>query len=167
MRLLVGFGANLGDPEDAFRRALAAVSRDHGIVSVSELYRTKAVGPRQPDFCNLAALLDVDVSPVELLETCRQLELDEGRQRSEEAVRWGPRCLDIDLLMAHVAVRRGPRLSLPHPRFHERAFALVPAAELAPDWVHPANGKTLSELSDQAVARDPGAILGRVSFDWR
>ena len=80
-----------------------------------------------------------------------------GRDRVTE-VRWGPRPLDIDLLLIRGVIHRGPRLELPHPRLAERAFALVPAAEIVPDWIHPIVGRTLRELAYEAGARAPGAV---------
>lgn len=158
MRVLLGLGGNVGDPGSAFRDALEVLATDGWVDAVSRLWRTRPVGPAQPDFLNAAVLVCWPYGPRELLARCRQLELDAGRDRSAEP-RWGPRALDLDLLLAEGLVCRGPALELPHPRFYERRFALEPAAELVPDWVHPLLGLTVGQLADRQRAREPDAIL--------
>lgn len=161
--IVVGLGANLDDPPSAFAVALAGLALEGRVVAVSRLWRTRPLGPAQPDYLNAAALVAWPNGPWRLLESCRVLELAAGRRRTDEE-RWGPRVLDLDLLIARDLVARGPRLELPHPRLHERAFALVPAAEVAPDWKHPLVGNTLAELAAAAVADDPGALLSSEPF---
>jgi 2-amino-4-hydroxy-6-hydroxymethyldihydropteridine diphosphokinase len=146
MEILIGLGGNLGDPPTAFRAALEALGRRAGVVAVSALYRSEPVGPPQPRYSNQVVRLEVDGPLVGVLDTCQRLESEAGRDRTREQ-RWGPRPLDLDLLMAPGLVCRGPRLTLPHPRLHERAFALVPAAEIAPEWVHPLLHRTLADLA--------------------
>jgi 2-amino-4-hydroxy-6-hydroxymethyldihydropteridine diphosphokinase len=165
IRVLLGLGGNLGEPAAAFRRALAALAAEGRVERVSRLRRTRPVGPPQPDFCNAAATVVWPRRPRELLVRCRELEAAAGRQRSREE-RWGPRALDLDLLLAEGLVCRGPLLELPHPRFHERRFALEPAAEVAPGWLHPLFGLTVSELADRQRAREPDAILEVLSFEF-
>lgn len=155
---LIGLGANLGDPARAFATAIDTFTSSGDVVSVSRLWWTRPVGPDQPDYCNAAALIRWEGTPAALLQTCRDLETAAGRDRSTEQ-RWGPRVLDLDLLMASDLVWRGPELDLPHPRFHQRAFALVPAAELVPEWVHPLVGRTIGELADEVLREDPGALI--------
>jgi 2-amino-4-hydroxy-6-hydroxymethyldihydropteridine diphosphokinase len=134
------------------------LAADGRVDAVSRLWRTRPVGPAQPDFLNAAVLVCWPYGPRELLARCRQLELDAGRDRSAEP-RWGPRALDLDLLLAEGLVCRGPALELPHPRFYERRFALEPAAELVPDWVHPLLGRTVSELAEALrPTLDDGAV---------
>ncbi len=160
MKLLLGLGGNTGGVPGAFREALetlAAADPVVGVLAVSSLYRSRPEGPPQADFWNQAALLELRGSPVELLVLCQGLEESAGRDRGAET-RWGPRPLDLDLLMAPAAVHRGPRLVLPHPRFHRRAFALVPAAELVPHWLHPHLGRTVGELAARTLAADPSAV---------
>ncbi len=165
MQLLLGLGGNIGSPEEAFRAALLSLGLEHEILALSHLYRTRPVGPEQPDFFNLAAVLDLGCPPSEFLESCRRLEADAGRDRESEQ-RWGPRVLDLDLLLAESVVCRGPSLVLPHPRFHERAFALAPAAEVAQDWMHPILGLTVGDLADTALRADPEAIIEVLSFEF-
>jgi 2-amino-4-hydroxy-6-hydroxymethyldihydropteridine diphosphokinase len=159
MKVLVGLGGNLGDPPQAFSRALDRLGEGHRLLVVSALYRSQPVGPPQPRYWNQAALLEADRPLLALLDRCQELVQEVGRDRDAE-VRWGPRALDLDLLITPGIVHCGPRLHLPHPHFAERAFAVVPAAELAPDWVHPLDGRTLWELAQQVVAGD--ASLERV-----
>lgn len=147
MRLVIGFGGNVGDPAEAFARALEALAEDGWVLFTSRLWQSRAVGPEQPDYLNAAAVLTWSGDPRSLLALCRELEKAAGRDRSSEE-RWGPRTLDLDLLLAEDFICVGPELQLPHPRFHERRFALEPAAEVAPGWVHPLFGRTISELAE-------------------
>lgn len=164
-RVILGLGGNTGEPAAAFHHALDALARDGRIVAVSRLWRTRPVGPPQPDYLNAAAVVSWPGGPRSLLAHCRQLEAAAGRDRST-GERWGPRALDLDLLLAEDLVYRGPTLELPHPRFHERRFALEPAAEVAPDWRHPLLGLTVGELVNRQRAREPDAILEVLSFEF-
>lgn len=149
MRLIIGFGGNLGDPATAFAGALDALADEGWVLSTSRLWQTHAVGPEQPDYLNAAAVIHWPGDLPALHARCRELEVAAGRDRATEE-RWGPRVLDLDLLLVDGVVCRGPGLELPHPRFHERRFALEPAAEVAPEWVHPLLGRTVAELADAA-----------------
>jgi len=161
--VIVGLGANLGNSPTVFAAALNRLGRESELVGVSHLWKTRPVGPEQPDFTNAAILLRWRGDPHGLLRRCREIEASAGRNRSAED-RWGPRILDLDLLIVRDLVWRSPELELPHPRFHERAFALAPAAEVAPDWLHPTTGQTLAELADEVQAADPGALISSAPF---
>ena len=165
MRVVLGLGANIGEPQEAFRRALEVFADGGRVTTVSSLWRTHPVGPSQPDFLNAAVLVEWPRGPMKLLRRCRDLEVAEGRDRAQEE-RWGPRVLDLDLLIARCVVCRGPVLKLPHPRLHERRFALEPAAELVPDWIHPLLGQTIEELTIEARQREPDAILDQGPRNW-
>ena len=165
MEILIGLGGNLGQPEVAFSQALEGLANEGRVMAVSKLWRTRPVGPPQPDYLNAAALIDWPAAPGALLHRCRELEVVAGRNREQEE-RWGPRDLDLDLLIARSAVCRGPDLDLPHPRLHERRFALEPAAELVPDWLHLLLGETIRELAITAREREPEAVLGVSIFDY-
>lgn len=164
MNLLLGLGGNIGDPEGAFRKALLSLGRMHRVLAVSRLYRTRPVGPEQPVFLNLAATIELRGPLPTLLADCHCLEEESGRDRSCEQ-RWGPRALDLDLLLADSVVCRGPKLVLPHPRMHERVFTLAPAAEVAPEWMHPLLGSTVAALLESASREQPDAIVGVESFE--
>jgi 2-amino-4-hydroxy-6-hydroxymethyldihydropteridine diphosphokinase len=151
MLLLLGFGGNLGDVAASFKAAAAALGLEHRLLSASGLWRSAPIGPPQPDYLNAALLVEVGTPLRNLLATCQTLEAAAGRDRTREP-RWAPRALDIDLLVAPGLVVESPRLTLPHPRFAERRFALLPACELAPDWIHPRLCRPLRELLD---ALDP------------
>jgi 2-amino-4-hydroxy-6-hydroxymethyldihydropteridine diphosphokinase len=132
---VLGLGGNIGDVRAAFARALAALAAAPGVelLRKSSLYRTAPWGPvAQPAFLNMAVLVRTSLSPHQLLDLCLSIERQEGRVRAE---RFGPRTLDVDILSFGKLVLSDERVTLPHPRLHERAFALVPLAEIAPDLV--------------------------------
>ena len=168
VQVVLGLGGNLGDPLRALVEARARISGWAVVLAASRVLRTAPVGPvEQPPFVNAALLIDAGCGPCELLGRCQELEAAAGRDRSREA-RWGPRALDIDLLVARDVVHRGPLLELPHPRFHERAFALVPAAEVAGEWRHPLLGRTLAALAADALRADPAAVAAVLADGrWR
>jgi 2-amino-4-hydroxy-6-hydroxymethyldihydropteridine diphosphokinase len=142
----VGLGANLDEPADHVRRAfedLAALSNIH-LTARSPLYKSAPLGPAdQPDYINAVAALETQLAPLELLAELRDIEAQHGRRR--DGVRWGPRVLDLDLLLYGDLVLDTPELTLPHPGLHERAFVLYPLADIAPMLVIPGRGK-LREL---------------------
>jgi 2-amino-4-hydroxy-6-hydroxymethyldihydropteridine diphosphokinase len=128
----VGFGANLGDPASTLRAAAAELGQTAGKVAAgSHIYRSRPIGRTdQPDFQNAVARLETMLPPDRLLDELLSLEARFGRVRD---VRFGPRTLDLDLLWYEGVVRDDERLTLPHPRAHEREFVLRPLAELDPD----------------------------------
>lgn len=141
----IALGSNLGDSRAILEAALESLAATPVIIlqARSSWYQTKAVGPPQPDYINGCALLQVKTSPQLLLETLLGIEAQFGRVRRE---RWGPRSLDLDLLLYDDLILDTPTLVLPHPRMQERAFVLVPLAEIAPDWVEPVSGIAIAEL---------------------
>ncbi|HEV3247799.1 MAG TPA: 2-amino-4-hydroxy-6-hydroxymethyldihydropteridine diphosphokinase [Beijerinckiaceae bacterium] len=131
----LGLGGNVGDVRAAFTRALAVLADAPGVevLRKSSLYHTAPWGPvAQPPFLNMAVLVRTTLSPHRLLDLCLSIERREGRVRAE---RFGPRTLDVDILAFGELVLSDERLTLPHPRLLERAFALVPLAEIAPELV--------------------------------
>jgi 2-amino-4-hydroxy-6-hydroxymethyldihydropteridine diphosphokinase len=143
----VGLGANLGDREVTLRRALELLATRPGVqvVAVSTLRETDPVGHvDQPRFLNGAAALDTTLSPRELLDALLDIERELGRERAE---RWGPRTIDLDLLLYGDEQVDEPGLTVPHPRLHERRFALEPLAELAPDLTVPGRGRLADLLA--------------------
>jgi 2-amino-4-hydroxy-6-hydroxymethyldihydropteridine diphosphokinase len=146
VRLLIGLGGNQGAVQDAFSAAVAALAVHVNVLSRSAIWRSEAHGPPQPDYLNAAVLVETGAHPCEVLTLCRRIEADAGRDRTREQLS-GPRPLDLDLLVAPGLVIEAPALVLPHPRLAERRFALAPAAELAPEWVHPRLHRTLTDLA--------------------
>ena len=141
-RAYVGVGANLGDREGTIRAALAALDArpDVAVVAVSTLLETDPVGYLdQPPFLNGVAALETELAPRELLDALLEVERELGRVRGE-GPRYGPRPIDLDLLLHGDLVLDEPGLVVPHPRLHERLFALEPLAELEPALVVPGRG---------------------------
>jgi 2-amino-4-hydroxy-6-hydroxymethyldihydropteridine diphosphokinase len=141
MRAYVGLGANLGDREGTIERALELLRAEPAIevVAVSRLRETDPVGYfDQPRFLNGAAAVETELSPRELLE--RLLAVERALGRAREGPRFGPRTIDLDLLLYGDRVVAEPGLRVPHPRLHERQFALEPLAELDPSLVVPGAG---------------------------
>ena len=142
-RAYIGLGSNLGDREATIRAALAALP---GVVAVSELRETAPVGVvDQPPFLNGAAALETELTPRELLDALLAVEQGLGRERRE---RWGPRTIDLDLLLYGDETIDEPGLDVPHPRLHERRFALEPLAELEPELVIPGRGSVKDLLAE-------------------
>lgn len=139
----IGLGANLGDAASTVRAAIAALGELPGtrLTLASRLYATPAWGNEdQPPFVNAVASVDTDLSAVALLQAMLALEQRFGRVR-DPAVHWGPRALDLDLLLFGEQVLDLPELKVPHPYLHERAFVLVPLAEIAADLAIPGHGR--------------------------
>ncbi|WP_455385469.1 2-amino-4-hydroxy-6-hydroxymethyldihydropteridine diphosphokinase [Acidihalobacter prosperus] len=153
----VGLGSNLEQPEEQLLRALEELSRLPGtrLSASSGLYRNPPMGPvPQPDYVNAVAALETGLSPLELLDGLQAIEQAHGRVRIE---RWGPRTLDLDLLLYAERVIDEPRLQVPHPGLHERPFVLYPLAEIAPGLIIPGRG-SLAEW----LAQCPSSGLARI-----
>lgn len=145
----VGLGGNQGDAVATLRSAVQALSGlpQTRLLQASGLYLTPAWGlQQQPDFVNGVAMLETQLDPRALLEALLGVERDFGRDR-QAGSRWGPRTLDLDLLLYGDAVIGEPGLQVPHPHLHERAFALVPLLEIAPDILIPGQGRARDALS--------------------
>lgn len=164
---IVGLGGNEGDPVAALRAALVGLDLLPGtrLLRASRLYRTPAWGKQdQPDFINAAAALATTLAPRALLERLLAVERAFGRVRAADGSdRWGPRSLDLDLLLYGDAVVDEPGLRVPHPHLHERAFALLPLVDVAPDAVIPGIGparEALRALMANAMATDGIEVVG-------
>ncbi|MEN1927907.1 2-amino-4-hydroxy-6-hydroxymethyldihydropteridine diphosphokinase [Luteimonas sp. MJ250] len=144
VRACIGLGGNMGEVAATLRSALAAIDALPAtrLLRTSRFYRTPAWGVQaQPDFINAVAVLETTLGARALLEALLAIERDHGRERAEDGSRWGPRTLDLDLLLHGDAVVDEPGLVVPHPLLHVRAFVLVPLAEVAPDAVVPGLGR--------------------------
>lgn len=147
-RCYVGLGSNLADPRGQIMHALTALDAldSTRLLAVSSLYRSRPLGPSdQPDYLNAVALLETGLEPEALLDRLQRIELEQGRVRKQE--RWGPRSLDLDILLFGNLLLRSPRLTVPHYDMHRRAFVLYPLAEVSPDLTMP-DGTRLSALLD-------------------
>lgn len=140
----IGIGSNVGDKKANCLQAVEFLKAAGPVTRVSSLYYTEPVGyTEQEDFMNAVAALETDLSPRELLGLCLSIEDRMGRKRT---VRWGPRIIDLDILLFGNLVVRQPELIIPHPLMAARKFVLAPLAEIAPDAVHPILEKNASEL---------------------
>lgn len=146
-KALLSLGSNIGDRDANLTDAITRL-RVHPLVTLlkrSSTYCTAPVGPvAQDDFYNLAILIETELDPDTLMQLCLDTEAAMGRDR-KNAVRWGPRLIDIDVILYDDLRITSALIELPHPRFRERAFVLVPMAEIAPDWV--VDGETLDALA--------------------
>jgi 2-amino-4-hydroxy-6-hydroxymethyldihydropteridine diphosphokinase len=146
-RVLLGLGSNKGDRDANLRAALDRLEEENAlaVLAMSRVRTTAPVGgPPQDDFRNAAALAETHLPPRKLLAAMQRAEESVGRRRGGE--RWGPREVDVDLLLYGDEVVDEPDLVVPHPRMAERRFVLEPAAEIAPDMRHPVLKQTVREL---------------------
>ncbi len=152
--VVLSLGSNVGDREAMLRRAVAALSATVGITVLarSRIVQTAPVGgPEQGDYLNAVVLAETTLAPMQLLEACRQIEADQQRTRE---VRWGPRTLDIDVITYGQLVDDDERLTLPHPRAHERGFVLLPWSQVDPQAQLPGpQGGPVSVLAARAPDR--------------
>ena len=156
MRAYVGAGSNLGDRWGHLALAARELRAAPGVTltRASRVYETAPLGPPQPRYLNAALEVETALQPEALLKVLQRIERTAFRRR---AVRWGPRTLDLDLLLYGDAVVRSPSLTLPHPGLISRRFVLAPLAELCPDLVVPGTGATVAALLRAAPAHDMAA----------
>jgi len=161
-RVYIGLGSNLEQPAGQLQAAIKALATlpDSSLIQVSSFYASQPLGPAdQPDYLNAVAALDTRLQPLELLDCLQQIELQQGRQRKAE--RWGPRTLDLDILLFGQQVIDVPRLQVPHYHLQERPFVLYPLAEIAPDLQLP-DGRVLREM----LQKCPAQGLQRLQDTW-
>lgn len=144
----IGIGANLKSPVEQAQVAIKALKQlpQSRLTAVSSLYSSKPLGPAdQPDYINAVARLETALLPEALLDALQQIELSQGRERKEE--RWGPRTLDLDILLFGNQIIQSERLTIPHYHMAEREFVLYPLAQIAADLIMP-DGTALDSLLD-------------------
>ncbi|OZY63851.1 2-amino-4-hydroxy-6-hydroxymethyldihydropteridine diphosphokinase [Pseudomonas fragi] len=146
-RVYIGMGSNLADPADQLRSAVQALAQlpDSRLIGVSAFYQSDSLLPGQPRYTNAVAAIDSSLAPLDLLDALQAIELDQGRERQE---RWGPRTLDLDILLFGDRLIDEPSLKVPHYHMHARPFVLYPLAELAPASLKLSDGRTLAQLLD-------------------
>ncbi|AMB87151.1 2-amino-4-hydroxy-6-hydroxymethyldihydropteridine pyrophosphokinase [Pseudomonas agarici] len=144
-RVYIGLGSNLAEPAEQLRNAINALTQlpDSELVGVSAFYQSDSLLPGQPRYTNAVAALDSLLPPLTLLDALQAIEIEQGRERHE---RWGPRTLDLDILLFGDRLIDEPRLKVPHYHMQARPFVLYPLAELAPVDLRLADGRTLRNL---------------------
>ncbi|MBM3412281.1 MAG: 2-amino-4-hydroxy-6-hydroxymethyldihydropteridine diphosphokinase [Bacteroidetes bacterium] len=149
-------GSNLGDRIENLNKAAQLINEKAGkLMACSKFYQTSPWGPlEQPDYINQALLIETPLSPSSLMERLLSLEEKIGRIRT---LKYGPRVIDIDILYYGSEVINTPLVQVPHPAVQNRRFALIPLEEIAPNYIDPITGKTISQLL--AVCQDMGTVL--------
>ncbi|AUM71830.1 2-amino-4-hydroxy-6-hydroxymethyldihydropteridine diphosphokinase [Pseudomonas fluorescens] len=144
-RIYIGMGSNLAEPAEQLRCAIQALAQlpETQLVGVSAFYQSDSLLPGQPRYTNAVAALDSHLAPLDLLDALQAIETGQGRERLE---RWGPRTLDLDILLFGDRLIDEPRLKVPHYHMQARAFVLYPLAELAPADLRLADGRRLKDL---------------------
>ena len=144
VRVAVGLGSNLAEPEQQVAKAFIELSQiaQTRLVAQSPLYRSRAVGPKQPDYINACAVIETHLSALALLDALQAIEQAHGRVRLEH---WGPRTLDLDLLLYGDSTISHSRLTVPHAHLHERNFVIVPLYDIWPDVQLP-SGASIASL---------------------
>ena len=158
----IGFGSNIGDRRAHIQNAIHALSKTEGITlkKISSIYKTDPVGyEAQAQFLNGVAAVQTDLPPLSLLRTLKDIEAVVGRQNR---IRWGPREIDLDILIYGDLRLQTEKLVIPHPEMHLRRFVLAPLAEIAPDLVHPVFQETVQTLLDRL--EDDKSALKAVSI---
>lgn len=157
MRAYLGLGANLDEPAETFRRAVERLDRPHTtVVRCAPNYGSRPMGPEdQPPYLNTVIEVDTVLSPLALLAELKATERRLGR--TPTTIRWGPRVIDLDVLVYGDVRRASALLTLPHPGLASRRFVLAPLAALAPDLVIPGYERTVSALLD-ALTDDPDGV---------
>ncbi|MCM8765945.1 MAG: 2-amino-4-hydroxy-6-hydroxymethyldihydropteridine diphosphokinase [Candidatus Omnitrophica bacterium] len=142
----IGIGSNLGDRRKNIKRAISLLRKDKKIkfLRSSKIYETKPIGPPQRKFLNGVLKIKTDYSPLDLLRKLKNIEHILGRRKT--SLRWGPRCIDLDILFYNKLILNTKELTIPHPEIPKRFFVLKPLNEISPLFKHPLLKKTIKEL---------------------
>jgi len=146
LKAFIGVGSNIGEKIENCIKAISFLNRIEGcsVIKRSSFYKTEPIGYKDQDwFVNCAVMIETELSPYELLKKLKEIELLMGR---EKGIKWGPRIIDLDILMYEDIVIDEDELTIPHPLMHKRRFVLVPMNEIAPDIEHPVLKKSIKEL---------------------
>jgi 2-amino-4-hydroxy-6-hydroxymethyldihydropteridine diphosphokinase len=150
--IYLGLGTNIGDRLANLKAAVDALPPEVEAAAVSPIYQTPPWGYEdQEDFLNQVVMAETNLEPLALLEYIKEIEEQVGRRVT---FRWGPREIDIDILFYDDLVMENETLTIPHPRVHERAFMLVPLADIAPELMHPLAGQTINKLLNKLDKSD-------------
>ncbi|RPI72742.1 MAG: 2-amino-4-hydroxy-6-hydroxymethyldihydropteridine diphosphokinase [Desulfobacteraceae bacterium] len=158
-KVFIGIGSNLGDRQKACRQAVEQIGRipESRLLRCSSWYLTKPMGVAgQEWYVNGAVLIETGLAPLELLHRLQRIEKEMGRIRK---VRWEARLIDLDILFFDQAILREEDLEIPHPRVHERRFALLPLLDLEPDYIHPVSGLSVRAMSNRLDVREQEVTL--------
>jgi 2-amino-4-hydroxy-6-hydroxymethyldihydropteridine diphosphokinase len=157
----IGLGSNLGDRERNLLAAVESLQRIDAVsvLRLSTLFDSAPVGPEQPRYLNAVVEVECELAPDRLLTILKQIEADLGREPGE---RWGPRPIDLDILLWGGRIVAEPQLQVPHLHLHQRRFALAPLCELVPEARHPVLNVTMRELLESAPAQDVAHHVGVV-----
>ncbi|MYL44324.1 2-amino-4-hydroxy-6-hydroxymethyldihydropteridine diphosphokinase [Virgibacillus halodenitrificans] len=164
--VFIALGTNIEPREVHLNKAIELLSK-HSSITIykkSSIYETAPVGyTDQNDFLNMVLEAHTSLSPIELLDVCQGIEQELGRKRE---IRFGPRTIDLDILLYNQENRKMERLIIPHPRLHERAFVLVPLEEIAPKVIIPTQDKCVSDLINQLPRKDMKDVVKWTGKDW-
>ena len=164
-RVFLSLGSNMGNKSNNISQAVSmmSISDKIKVVKTSSFYETEPWGNKNQDwFVNAAIAIDCELSPMELLEYCQNIEAKIGRIRNE-GEKWGQRAIDIDILMYdNLIISNGTTLNVPHPLMHLRAFVLVPMLEVKADLIHPVFNKTISQLYDELENPEDVFLMGTI-----
>lgn len=160
---MIGLGSNLGDRRQLIVRAIEELATLGRLTAVSAVYESVPLGPPQPDYLNAAVRLSTELGPRALLERLLEIEKKLGRERRE---RWGPRLIDLDLLWIDGMVVREPGLVVPHPGLADRAFALAPLLDVAPNACDPETGEAYRQRLERIGGTGIREISGTRSTSW-
>ena len=150
--VLLLLGGNLGKVQENFARAVVNLSSHGEVMAISRLYRTEAWHMNKaPEFLNQAIILNTEMEPLQLLGITRNIEDEAGRNKDELSDEYQSRTLDIDILLVDEEIIDTLQLKVPHPRMHLRKFTMIPAAEIAGNWLHPVLNKDLNSLRDECT----------------